>query len=164
MPQLEAVELWRDHRGAPHLRGKYRHWRPQGAWQTEDSFSDGTLRLLGLLWAIMDGSGALLLEEPELSLHPEIVRRLPQMFARAQRRTGRQLFVSTHSAELLRDEGLGLDEVLLFRPTPEGTEVTRAADHQDIRDLLNGGVSLADTIIPKTRPDFAHQLLLFGDK
>ena len=95
VPQLKELELWRDVRGTPHLRGKYEHWRPQGAWQTEEQFSDGTLRLLGLLWATLDGTGPLLLEEPELSLHPEVVRFIPQMFARTQRRFGRQILVST---------------------------------------------------------------------
>ncbi|MGQ4871573.1 MAG: AAA family ATPase [Candidatus Thorarchaeota archaeon] len=85
VPQLEEIGLHRDSRGTPHLRGKFRHWRPQGSWQTEKQFSDGTLRLMGLLWSVMDGSGPLLLEEPELSLHPEIIRVLPQMFARVQR-------------------------------------------------------------------------------
>jgi len=163
VPQLEEIEMWRDVRGTPHLRGKYKHWRPQGAWQTEEQFSDGTLRLMGLLWAALDGGGPLLLEEPELSLHPEIVRVLPQMLARIQRRTSRQVFLSTHSPDLLRDEGIGLDEVLLLRPGTEGTEVTTASSHQDIRDLLNGGLSIADAVIPKTRPDHAAQLSLFGD-
>jgi len=164
VPQLQEVELWRDTRGTPHLRAKYEHWRPQGAWQTEEQFSDGTLRLMGLLWAVMDGQGPLLLEEPELSLHPEVVRVLPQMLARVQRRTGRQIFLSTHSSDLLRDEGIGLDEVLLLIPGREGTEVKTAASQQDIRDLLEGGLSLADAVIPKTRPEQAAQLALFGDK
>ena len=163
VPQLAEIELARDDRGTPHLRGKYEHWRPQGAWQTEDQFSDGTLRLMGLLWVAMEGGGPLLLEEPELSLHPEIVRYLPQMFARVQRRTGRQIILSTHSPDLLRDEGIGLDEVLLLRPGSEGTEVTPAGAFQDIRDLLQGGMTLADAVIPKTRPARADQLTLFGD-
>jgi len=163
VPQLQEIELWRDERGTPHLRGNYQHWRPQGAWQTEEQFSDGTLRLMGLLWVAMDKAGPLLLEEPELSLHPEIVRLLPQMLARAQRRTGRQIFLSTHSPELLRDSGIGLDELLLLLPGAEGTEVTPADSHQDIRDLLDGGLSLADAVIPKTRPQRAEQLTLFGD-
>ncbi len=162
VPQLQEIELYRDNRGVPHLRGKFHHWRPQGAWQTEEQFSDGTLRLMGLLWATMDGTGPLLLEEPELSLHPEIIRLLPQMFARVQRRTGRQIFISTHSPELLRDEGIGLDEVLLFVPEEEGTTVSTTATHQDIRDLLQGGLTLADVVIPKTRPEKAQQLTLFG--
>jgi len=163
VPQLAEIELARDDRGTPHLRGKYEHWRPQGAWQTEDQFSDGTLRLMGLLWVAMEGGGPLLLEEPELSLHPEIVRYLPQMFARFQRRTGRQIILSTHSPDLLRDEGIGLDEVLLLRPGSEGTEVAPAGAFQEIRDLLQGGMTLADAVIPKTRPALADQLTLFGD-
>jgi predicted ATPase len=162
VPQLQEIELQRDARGTPHLRGKYQHWRPQGAWQTEEQFSDGTLRLMGLLWAAMEGGGPLLLEEPELSLHPEIVRVLPQMFARVQRLTGRQIFISTHSPDLLRDEGLGLDEVLIFIPGVEGTSVTPAESHRDIKSLLQGGFSLADSVIPKTRPEKVEQLTLFG--
>lgn len=164
VPQLTEIELQRDDvRGIPHLRGKYEHWRPQGAWQTEEQFSDGTLRLMGLLWVAMDGGGPLLLEEPEQSLHPEIVRFLPQMFARVQHRTGRQIVLSTHSPDLLRDEGIGVDEVLLLRPSGEGTEVTPASKFQDVRDLLQGGSSLADVVIPKTRPQSADQLPLFAD-
>lgn len=163
VPQLQEIELWRDARGTPHLRGKYQHWRPRGAWQTEEQFSDGTLRLMGLLWVAMDKEGPLLLEEPELSLHPEIVRVLPQMLARVQRRTGRQIFLSTHSPDLLRDEGIGLDEVLLLVPGSEGTDVTTAGSHREIRDLLDGGLSLADVVIPRTRPERAEQLTLFGD-
>jgi predicted ATPase len=163
IPQLQEIELWRDARGTPHLRGKYEHWRARGAWQTEGQFSDGTLRLMGILWAVMDGQGPLLLEEPELSLHPGVVRVLPQMLARVQRRSGRQIFLSTHSPDLLNDEGIGLDEVLLLIPGREGTTVQTAALQQDIRNLLEGGLSLADIVIPKTGPEQADQLALFAD-
>jgi predicted ATPase len=163
VPQLKELELWRDVRGTPHLRGKYEHWRPQGTWQTEEQFSDGTLRLLGLLWATLDGTGPLLLEEPELSLHPDVVRFIPQMFARLQRRFGRQVLVSTHSTDLLRDEGIGLDEVLLLQPGTEGTFVRLASEFAEIEALLEGGVSLAEAVIPHTRPEEVQQLALFGD-
>ena len=163
VPQLEQIDLWRDARGTPHLRGKYQHWRAQAAWQSEEQFSDGTLRLMGLLWAAMDKGGPLLLEEPELSLHPEIVRVLPQMLARVQRRSGRQVFVSTHSPDLLRDEGIGLDEAMLLVTSAEGTEVVPAGSNQEVRELLEGGLSLAEIAIPKTRPKNAAQLALFGD-
>lgn len=158
VPQLKELEFYRDDKkGAPHLRGRYEHWRDRGAWQSEQQFSDGTLRLLGLLWAIMDGSGPLLLEEPELSLHPEIVRYLPQLFAKVQNR--RQLLISTHSADLLRDDGIGLDEVLLLIPSDEGTSVKTAASFEDIKHLLGGGVSLADAILPHTAPGKPEQLV-----
>ncbi|HXG33496.1 MAG TPA: AAA family ATPase, partial [Bryobacteraceae bacterium] len=136
----------------------------QGAWQTEEQFSDGTLRLIGLLWAAVEGGGPLLLEEPELSLHPEIVRFLPQMFARTQRRTGRQIILSTHSTDLLHDEGIGLDEVLLLQPSPEGTTVRRADEFDDIRRLLEGGLTPAEAVIPKTRPSNPEQLALFAER
>jgi predicted ATPase len=163
VPQLNELELWRDIRGTPHLRGRYEHWRPQGAWQTEEHFSDGTLRLMGLLWATLAGTGPLLLEEPELSLHPDVVRFIPQMFARIQRRTGRQILISTHSMDLLRDEGIGLDEVLLLEPGTEGTSVAPAGNILEIKDLLQGGLNLAEAVMPRTRPDRAQQLTLFGD-
>lgn len=163
VPQLKEIELERDQGGTPHVRGKYEHWRPQGAWQTEEQFSDGTLRLMGLLWALLDGTGPLLLEEPELSLHPDVVRYIPQMFARIQRRTGRQAYVSTHSPDLLRDEGIGLDEVLLLVPQKEGTLIETANHDTQIRFLLEGGSDLASAVLPRTRPQQAQQLTLFGE-
>ena len=57
IPQLQELEEYRDEVGTPHLRGRYEHWRARGAWQDESQFSDGTLRLLGLLWVLQDGSG-----------------------------------------------------------------------------------------------------------
>ena len=162
VPQLKELELVRDLKGVPHLRGKYEHWRPQGKWQTERDFSDGTLRLLGLLWAILDGGGPLLLEEPELSLHAEVVRFIPQMFERAQRKSGRQVFVSTHSAQLLLDEGIGLEEVLLLRPSAEGTTVSLASSDPEIRALVEGGVSVGEAVIPWTGPERVERLSLFA--
>lgn len=162
VPQLADLELWRDPaNGSPHLRGKYDHWRPQGAWQTEEEFSDGTLRLLGLLWAVLDGSGPLLLEEPELSLHPDVVRYIPQMLARIQGRTNRQILVSSHSPDMLRDDGIGLDEVLILQPGSEGTSVQPVSQFADVVHLLEGGASLADTVPTLTRPLNVQQLALF---
>lgn len=163
VPQLRSLELWHDKIGTPHLRGKYDHWRPQGAWQSEDQLSDGTLRLLGLLWAMLDAEGPLLLEEPELSLHPEVVRYLPQMFARIQRKGGRQVLLSTHSTDLLYDEGIGLDEVFLLIPESEGTAVRPASDFMEIQVLLQEGSTLGETVIPLTRPRHASQLSLFPE-
>jgi predicted ATPase len=164
VPQLEQLQLERDAGGTPHLRGKYEHWRPQGAWQSEGQFSDGTLRLMGLLWAALDGAGPMLLEEPELSLHPGVVRYIPQMFARIQRRSGRQIVVSTHSPDLLSDDGLGVDEVFLLSPGAEGTKVLPASDFQEIKTLLDSGLTMAEAILPRTSPGRVEQLTLFGEQ
>lgn len=163
IPQLCTLEFWRDARGGPHLRWRCEHWKPNDVWQTEEEFSDGTLRLLGLLWASLDGNGPLLLEEPELSLHPDVARFIPQMLARMQSRSGRQIFISTHSNELLADEGIGVDELLLFQPAARGTEVRPATEFKEIRELMKGGVSLAEAAMPRTSPPNADQLSLFPD-
>ena len=161
VPQLEELRLQQDEAGASHLMGKYRHWRQSGAWQTEQDLSDGTLRLFGLLWVALDGKGPLLLEEPELSLHPAVVRFIPQMFARLQRDSGRQVIVSTHSSDLLSDAGIGMDEVVLLEPENEGTAVRLAGDFADIRLLLEGGGNLAEAVVARTRPKNVEQLALF---
>jgi predicted ATPase len=163
VPQLKELQFDRDKpNGTPHLKGKYEHWRPQGAWQNEEQFSDGTLRLLGLLWATLEGSGPLLLEEPELSLHPEVVTHLPHMFARMQSRTGRQVILSRHSPSILADPGIGLDEAFLLVPEREGTIVRPVKRFQQIVSLLEGGLSLPDAVMPFTRPARAEQLPLFA--
>lgn len=166
VPQLSELKLGEDKRGVLHLYGNYEHWRPKGAWQTEADFSDGTLRLMGLLWALLDGTGPLLLEEPELSLHPGIVRHIPQMMLRVQRgrkRAARQILLSTHSSDLLRDEGIAADEMLLFIPSQEGSMVQVGADITEVRQLLEAGLTPAEVLIPRTQPVNAVQLALFGD-
>jgi predicted ATPase len=164
VPQLQSLKLERDDvKGTPHLIGVYEHWRPHGARQDETQFSDGTLRLLGLLWAVLDGRGPLLLEEPELSLHPAVVRHIPSLFASVQRkRGGRQILVSTHSKDLIAEEGIGLNEVLILEPAREGTQVRLASEFPDIADLVDGGVPLSDVLIPRTSPPRVEQLSLFG--
>lgn len=162
VPQLEELELQHDLKGVPHLRGKYKHWRQHGAWQSEEHFSDGTLRLMGLLWAVADGTGPLLLEEPELSLHAEVVRQIPQMLARVQRRSGRQILLSSHSIEMLSDPGIGLDEVLVLTPESEGTSAALAKDISEVVSMHSVGIGLPEIMATLTAPKSADQLSLFG--
>lgn len=163
VPQLEAIDLWRDSRGTPHLRGKYRHWRPRGAWQTEEQFSDGTLRLIGLFWSAMERAGPLLLEEPELSLHPGMVRALPKMLARVQRGTGRQTLLSTHSPELLRDKRIGFQQALVIIPGVEGAQAIPLESNGKARELLESGFSLAGDPASGVGPEHSGQRPLFGE-
>jgi predicted ATPase len=139
----------KDEAGIPHLEAVYEHWRPNAGRQREDQFSDGTLRLIGLFWSLLDGDAPLLLEEPELSLHSEIVNKLPRLFYRAQRRRRRQIFVTTHSEGMLSEKGIGGEEVLILTPNAEG-----------IKAALDSGLSIADAAIPLTRPAGLEQLAL----
>lgn len=164
IPQLQEIVPFKDERGVPHLKARYNHWRSKGAWQTEADFSDGTLRLMGLLWALMDGEGPLLLEEPELSLHAEVASHIPAMMLtiqRSHRGQTRQIFVSTHSSDLLSDPGIAPDEVLLLTPTTNGTRVEVSQDIQAIKTLVDSGLPISEAVLPLTRPKDANQLALF---
>jgi AAA domain, putative AbiEii toxin, Type IV TA system len=136
VPQLLGLELRRDARGLPHLRARYSHWRPQGAWQTEDQFSDGTLRLLALLWSALDGAGPLLAEEPEQSLHPEVIRQILPML-RGVGRSQRQILLTTHSKDLLAEAEIEAGELLLLLPGEEETRVA-SGSLPDACALLDG--------------------------
>jgi predicted ATPase len=162
VPQFEELLLTKDERGIPHLETNYMHWRQRGAKQSEEEFSDGTLRLIGFLWAMQKNDSLLLLEEPELSLHSGIVRRLPALISRIQKKKNKQVVISTHSADLLSDMGIGGEEVLMLSPSVEGTKVQRASEVKEVRDLLEAGFSIADAVIPRIEPADANQLNLFN--
>ena len=161
VPQLDELALVQDKIGRWHLEARYQHWRPQPALQNERDFSDGTLRLIGLLWSLLDGTrsgGPVLLEEPELSLHSSIVRQLPTILSRVRRSGGPQVVLTTHSNEVLEDPGLGKDEVLVLQPGEEGTEAHPAAAEPDIQELLDSGLCLAEILYPRTEPRAVQEL------
>jgi predicted ATPase len=161
IPQLKNLTDTKDVMGVPHLEAVYEHWRPKAGKQREDQFSDGTLRLIGLLWSLLETDSLLLLEEPELSLNSAIVSNLPSLIYRLQRPRKRQVILSTHSADLLSDKGIGGEEVLLMTPTAEGTQVKLASSNEQITMLLEGGLSIADAALPLTAPPAIEQLSLF---
>lgn len=163
VPQLKQLSLEADERGVPHLEAVYEHWRPNAGRQDENQFSDGTLRLIGLLWMLQSASGLLLMEEPELSLHQAIVQRLAPFIQQAQTRKGadRQAFISTHSVDLLSDPGIGAEEILLLTPTPNGTTIKAGAEIDDIRSLMEQGLTAADAALPATHSERMSQMSLF---
>ena len=161
VPKLEKIEFERDDAtGRPHITALYSHWRAHGARQKEDQFSDGTLRLIALIWSLMEADSLLLLEEPELSLHAGIVENLAALLYRTQRKKNRQVLISTHSADLLSDKGIGGEEVLLLTPTNEGTAVKIASDIKDVKVLLLAGASVGEVAIPRTKPKNISQLAI----
>lgn len=165
VPQLDAMELVRDVDGKPHLQARYQHWRSQGAHQDERDFSDGTLRLIGLLWALLESgkaAGPLLLEEPELSLHASVVRQLPTILSRVQRAGGPQVLLTTHAAELLGDEGIGLDEAVVLFPGEEGTTAEIAANIGDVTELIDTGMNLDEVLRPMTEPRMVNDFSRLG--
>ncbi len=94
-------------------------------------------------------------------MHTAIVALLPRLIFRVQRRGNRQVFMSTHSADLLSDKGIGGEEVLILTPNSEGTAVQVASSVKEVRTLLEAGASVADAALPRTRPMALDQLSLF---
>jgi len=161
VPQLENL-VYKEDVGHPHLEVTYKHWRAKGAKQNEIQLSDGTLRLIGFLWVLLDGQGLLLLEEPELSLHPGIVDKIPELMYSVQRskKQIRQILITTHSSELLSDKGIPLSDILLLQPDIEGTRAVMANTKENIEILLEGGMTPGEVVIPITDPRISTGLSL----
>ena len=161
VPQFKELRFVKDDLGHPHLEALYAHHRPNAGWQSEEHFSDGTLRLLGLLWTLLDGSSLLLLEEPEISLNDAIVKEIPLILQRLQRdrKTRRQIILSTHSEALLSNPGIDGRSVVVLENSPEGTKARTLATDETI--ALKAGLSVAEVVLPKTRPTSVAQLGLW---
>lgn len=162
VPNMRNLRLVHDDiTGSPHIEALYEHWRPDAGWQREDQFSDGTLRMLGIMWSLLEGDSLLLLEEPELSLNEDIVRQIHQLLWRMQRQAKyrRQVFVTTHSEALLQDKSIDPREVIRLEPTSDGTHVEEVSDTD--KALIAAGYSIAEAMLPKVKPSQVDQLSLF---
>jgi predicted ATPase len=162
VPNMRNLRFVRDKvTGTPHLEALYEHWRPDAGWQREDQFSDGTLRLLGIMWSLLEGNSLLLLEEPELSLNEDIVRRIHPLIWRMQRQAKyrRQVFITTHSEALLQEKSIDPREVIRLETTRDGTLAVESSDED--KALIAAGYSIAETMLPKVRPAQVNQLSLF---
>jgi predicted ATPase len=155
VPNLKELKWERDEHGASHLAAAFNHWRGHDAKQREDQFSDGTLRMIGFLWSLLDGDKPILLEEPELSLHIAVARLLPEIIAKLQRHKSgrRQVILSTHSAEMLEHRGIGAEEIVMLIPRGESTRVVSGADDRAVKHLLESGLSPAEAALPKASPE-----------
>jgi len=153
VPQFSELRFEQDEiTGLWHFEANFSHWRRSGAWQREEQFSDGTLRLIGLLWALQENNGLLLLEEPELSLNSEIVKHIPLMIdhvlrERKKRLSDRQVLISTHSENLLTEVD-GAD-LLLIEPGIEGSTL-RKPDENEMQEMKY--LTPVEVLFPKTRP------------
>jgi predicted ATPase len=165
VPQFSELHFEQDSTtGAPHLKANFKHWRVHGSWQREDQFSDGTLRIIGFLWALQEGDGLLLLEEPELSLNDAITEHISLMIDRVLRlrKKGgflRQVLSTTHSETLIRAVP-DVTSILLLEPGDNGTTVRTATKEEQAE--VQHGLTPAEVLLPKTRPKGIEQMGLFA--
>jgi predicted ATPase len=76
-----------------------------------DEVSDGTLRVLGMLVAVMQqpAPSVILIEEPEASIHPGAIGAILDLIQIAAERS--QVIITTHSPDLLDAEWLKSDQI-----------------------------------------------------
>lgn len=162
VPQLEDLRFLKDDiTGRPHLEIKFRHYRPQGAKQREDQFSDGTLRIMSILWLLQERSGSpLLLEEPELSLNEEIVAQLARIISNVmiKSRSGRQVIITTHSQALLTNTGIDPRGLTIIVPSEDGSTLRSVSEGENA--ALEAGLSAADAVLPNARKTGQLNLVL----
>ncbi len=150
VPQFEKLEFIRDKTtGHPHLQAHYSHWYSSENKQREDQFSDGMLRLIGLLWSLLENNSIVLLEEPELSLNLGIVSQLAPVISRMQRNSGCQVLISTQSDVLLIEPGIDGREVLMLTPGKGGTVVKPASDFEEVCVLLKNGITVGEIVLTR---------------
>mgnify|MGYP000990539754 FL=1 len=85
---------------------------------SHEQFSEGTLRLLGMLFDLATLPGAtsiVLIEEPETFLQASVVRSLPSLLAEVAMNRNVQMVISTHSPELIDSELVLPSQVLVLR-------------------------------------------------
>ena len=153
VPNFEQLKFVRDNvTGRPHLEMLYNHWRPNAGWQREDQFSDGTLRLVGLMWTLLTSNDLILLEEPELSLHKRVVEQIPGLIfklRKQRRKSGGQLLISTHSEAMLSNNTID-GNFLILNPGKSGESTEIASPSQSDVEALKAGMTPADILLPQT--------------
>lgn len=164
VPQMEDLRFTKDSiTGHPHLEIKFKHYRPHGAKQREDQFSDGTLRLIALFWLLQEGGESpLLLEEPELSLNEEIVgqlARIVQRLTQGKSDRSKQVFISTHSKALLSNPGIDSDGIVVVEPSENGSTLRKVSEPERI--ALMAGLSPAEVVLPNARGKLNKNQLAF---
>lgn len=161
VPQLRELTFIKDKNGIPHLEATYVHWRAKGSRQQESQFSDGTIRLIGFMFALLDNKGVILLEEPETNLHSAIVSKIPAFISRMQRLSKKkcQVIITTHSYDILTDKGIAGEETLLLMPSEEGTTVKPVSSDKQMATELEAGFSIADCVINITAPETINKIM-----
>jgi predicted ATPase len=158
IPNVQSFTYVEDHYSKPHLKIK----DISDNEFYENQFSDGMLRMIGLIWSVLQENTVLLLEEPELSLNTGILSKLPSLMYRFQqhKKQKQQIILSTHSYDLLLDEGIAPEDVLLFTPDKTGTTVQPLSAHNEIMKLIEAGIPLSDVLLPYTASPDIHKLEL----
>lgn len=116
---------------------------------SHDQFSEGTLRLLGMLFDLATlprDTSVVLIEEPETFLQASLVRSLPALLAEVAMNRDVQMVISTHSPELIDSELVLPSQVLMLRSENGETTGQLLSESNDprIKAVVSAG-------LPKTQ-------------
>ena len=112
---------------------------------SHEQFSEGTLRLLGMLFDLATLPGAtsiVLIEEPETFLQASVVRSLPSLLAEVAMNRDVQMVISTHSPELIDSELVLPSQVLVLRSEDGETTGQLLSESNDprIKAVVSAGL------------------------
>ena len=112
---------------------------------SHEQFSEGTLRLLGLLFDLATlprDTSIVLIEEPETFLQASVVRSLPSLLAEVAMNRDVQMVISTHSPELIDSELVLPSQVLMLRSEDGETTGQLLSESNDprIKAVVSAGL------------------------
>ena len=131
-------------------RGVYSH----------EQFSEGTIRLLGMLFGLATlprTTSIVLIEEPEAFLQASVVRSMSSFLAEVAMTHDVQMVISTHSPELIDSELVLPSQVLVLRPEDGETvgELLSQSNDPRIRAVISAGLPKSeaiDAVVGRTIP------------
>ena len=112
---------------------------------SHEQFSEGTLRLLGMLFDLATlprDTSVVLIEEPETFLQASVVRSLPSLLAEVAVNRDVQMVISTHSPELIDSELVLPSQVLMLRSENGETtgELLSESNDPRIKAVVSAGL------------------------
>lgn len=127
---------------------------------SHERFSEGTLRLLGLLFDLATlprDTSVVLIEEPETFLQASVVRSLPSLLAEVAMNRDVQMVISTHSPELIDSELVLPSQVLVLRSENGETtgELLSQSNDPRIKAVVSAGLPKSqgiDAVNGRTMP------------
>lgn len=112
---------------------------------SHEQFSEGTLRLLGMLFDLATlplTTSIVLIEEPETFLQASVVRSLPSLLAEVAMNRDVQMVISTHSPELIDSELVLPSQILMLRSEDGETTGQLLSESNDprIKAVVSAGL------------------------
>lgn len=107
--------------------------------------SDGTINISALIIALcLEEKDTVIVEEPERNIHPHLISRVVDMMKDASRH--RQVIVTTHSAELVKQAGL--ENILLVSRDQDGfSRISRPREKSEVKLFLQNELGLDELYV-----------------